>query len=98
MSVAGTWNLTIDTPMGKQSAVLTLEETASGVTGVASADGESMPLDNVAVDGQRVTFKQAITKPMKLTVNFDLTVDGDTIGGKAKAGMFPASKVTGSRA
>jgi hypothetical protein len=98
MSVAGTWNLTIDTPMGKQSAVLTLEETASGVTGVASADGESMPLDNLAVDGQRVTFKQAITKPMKLTVNFDLTVDGDAIGGKAKAGMFPASKVTGSRA
>jgi hypothetical protein len=98
MSVAGTWNLTIDTPMGKQNAVLTLEDTPSGVTGVASADGESMPLENLAVDGQRVTFKQAITKPMKLTVNFDLAVDGDTIAGKAKAGMFPAAKVTGSRA
>jgi hypothetical protein len=34
---------------------------------------------------------------MKLTLKFDVTVDGDTMTGTSKAGILPSSKVNGTR-
>ncbi len=97
MTVAGTWNLSIATPMGTQSAVLTLTDTDGVVTGSAGNESGSIDLPGLQADGNRVTWTQQITQPMKLSVAFDLTLDGDTGSGTAKAGMFPGMKVTASR-
>jgi len=35
---------------------------------------------------------------MKLKIHFEGTIDGDSISGTAKAGMFPTMKFSGSRA
>jgi len=101
MSAAGTWNLTIDTPIGKQHARLEFAENADGTWhGTAHADGtgETSDLSDIAVDGNDVSWHQAITKPMKLHLKCSVTVDGDKLSGKAKAGMFPAVTMTGERA
>ena len=66
----GTWDVTIDTLVGKIEAVAA---------------------------GDRLTWTQAVTTPMKLTLKFDVTIEGDTMTGTSKAGIFPASKVTGTR-
>lgn len=66
-------------------------------TGAAHGPGEQVPLDDVALVGDRLTWKQAITKPMRLNLAFALAVDGDTLTGTSKAGRLPASKVTGRR-
>jgi hypothetical protein len=67
------------------------------LTGTAHGAGEDVPLTDVNVDGDRLTWKQAITKPMRLNLTFTVAVDGETFAGTSKAGRLPASKVTGRR-
>ncbi|WP_310727950.1 hypothetical protein [Streptomyces sp. N2A] len=97
MSFEGTWNLSLSTPIGKMKAVVELREQDGVLTGVAHGAGEEVPLNDVALDGDRLTWKQAVTKPMRLNLAFDVTVDGDTLQGTSKAGRLPSSKVTGER-
>ncbi len=101
MSAAGTWNMTIDTPLGKQTAILVFDLDADGTwsgTAQSTDSGEKSALTDVTVNGNDVSWQQAITKPMKLNVKCNATIDGDTLTGKAKAGMFPAVNMTGERA
>jgi hypothetical protein len=101
MSAAGTWNMTIDTPIGKQHATLELAENADGTwTGTSHSvdSGETSDLSDLSVNGNEVTWHQAVTKPMKLNLKCTVTIDGDKLSGKAKAGMFPAVSMTGERA
>jgi hypothetical protein len=98
VSVEGTWNLSLSTPIGRINAVLDLRRQHDGtLTGVAHGTGEEVPLSDIALDGSRLTWKQAVTKPLRLNLAFDVTVDGDTLKGTSKAGRLPASKVTGER-
>ncbi|MBL1090529.1 MULTISPECIES: hypothetical protein [Streptomyces] len=97
MSLEGTWNLSVSTPIGKMKAVVELREQDGVLTGVAHGAGEEVPLNDVALDGDRLTWKQAVTKPMRLNLAFDVTVDGDTLQGTSKAGRLPSSTVTGER-
>ena len=98
MSLTGTWNISISTPIGTQSVILDLTESSGVVEGIAKGDAETTPLINPILDGNRLTWKQSITRPMRLNLTFDVTIDGDTIIGTSKAGMLPTSKVTGTRA
>lgn len=97
MSIAGTWNITIPTPIGTQSVVLELTEHDGVIAGSAKSAAEAVPLINPVRDGNRLTWTQLITKPMRLNLKFDVTFDGDTLTGTSKAGMLPTSKVTGTR-
>ncbi|MFF2773893.1 hypothetical protein ACFVU3_03215 [Streptomyces sp. NPDC058052] len=98
MSAEGIWNLSLATPLGRMEAVVELRERATGLTGVARGAGEEVPLDAVVLDGDRLTWRQAVTRPLRLNLVFDVTVDGDTLRGTSRAGRLPASKVTGERA
>ncbi|WP_120727044.1 hypothetical protein [Streptomyces hundungensis] len=97
MSVEGTWNLSISTPIGKIKAVVELRVQDGTLTGVARNAGEEVPLGDITLDGDRLTWKQAVTQPMRLNLVFDVAVDGDTLRGTSKAGRLPSSKVTGTR-
>ncbi|MEE2056012.1 hypothetical protein [Rhodococcus artemisiae] len=97
MPVEGTWKLTISTPIGTMTAVVEFHRRDGVLTGTAHGAGEQVPLHAVVLDGDRLTWKQAITKPMRLNLAFDVTVDGDTLHGTSKAGRLPSSKVTGAR-
>jgi len=96
-SITGTWNIKIATPIGTQSVVLELAENDGVVEGSAKGDAENTPLITPVLDGNRLTWKQSITKPMRLNLSFDVTIDGDTLVGTSKAGMLPTSKVIGTR-
>jgi hypothetical protein len=97
MTVAGSWKITIATPIGKQSVVLDLTETNGLVEGTARGEAEDTPLIDPVLDGNRLTWAQSITKPMRLNLKFDVTFEGDTLTGTSKAGMLPPSKVNGVR-
>lgn len=97
MSVEGTWNLSISTPIGKINAVVELCEQDGILTGVAHGAGEETALADITLAGDRLTWKQAITKPMRLNLTFDVTVNDDTLQGTSKAVRLPSSKVTGER-
>jgi hypothetical protein len=94
---AGTWNVTIETPMGKIEPIFEIVEENGSISGSARTDADSANFYDVVADGDRLTWMQDVTTPMKLTLKFDVTVDGDTMTGTSKAGIFPASKLYGSR-
>ncbi|KOU08603.1 hypothetical protein ADK86_03560 [Streptomyces sp. NRRL F-5755] len=97
MSVEGTWDLSVSTPIGKIKAVAEFRREDGVLVGTAHGAGEEIPLSEVILDGDRLTWKQSITKPMRLSLAFAVAVDGDTLTGTSKAGRLPASKVTGER-
>lgn len=96
----GTWNLVIATPIGKQQATLILSTQDGVLCGVAHdpRHGKDITLTELVLDGSRLTWAQSITTPMRLNLAFDVTIDGDDMTGRARAGRLPASTVTGHRA
>ncbi|MFF3213273.1 hypothetical protein ACFYYB_21685 [Streptomyces sp. NPDC002886] len=109
MSVEGTWDLTVSTPIGRINAVIELlrRDGDGALTGIARGAGEEVALADLefvpagdgdgAGAGDRLTWKQAVTRPMRLNLAFAVTVTGDSLAGTSKAGRLPASKVTGRR-
>ncbi len=98
MSADGTWNTTINTPMGAQQGTLTLSTDGGTLTGkMAGAQGE-MELQDGTVDGDNLTWKADMTSPMPMTLEFSATVNGDEISGSVKLGAFGDATFTGTRA
>ncbi|MDT0615832.1 hypothetical protein [Streptomyces lancefieldiae] len=97
MSVEGIWDLSVATPVRRIRAVVEIRRRDGVLTGIAHGAGEEVALDDLALDGDRLTWKQAVTRPMRLNLAFAVTVAGDTLSGTSKAGRLPASKVTGGR-
>jgi hypothetical protein len=98
MSVEGTWQLVIATPIGRQDVVLELSTADGTLRGVARGRAEEVDLTDLALDGDQLTWRQSITRPMRLNLVFEMTVRGDEMTGRSKAGRLPASTVTGRRA
>lgn len=97
MSAEGTWDLSISTPIGTIRAVAVFRYENGVLVGTARGAGEEIALDDVLLDDGRLTWKQAVTQPMRLNLAFATTLDGDTLTGTSRAGRLPASKVTGRR-
>lgn len=99
--VAGTWLLTVATPIGRLPITLVLVDGAGGLTGTAAGRDETVPLENIAAvaepGGVRLTWQQAISRPMRLNLSFDVIVTGSTMAGHSRAGRLPRSTVTGVR-
>jgi len=99
MDVDGTWKLVVTTPMGAQESTLVIASSGATLTGTQSAgSGEGRPIDEGTVDGNDITWKASITKPMPMTLEFSGTVDGDSLTGNVKLGMFGSAPFTGTRA
>jgi hypothetical protein len=98
-TVAGTWRLVIDTPIGKQYAVLELSEVDGVLQGTATDEksGDEVQLTDLILEGDVLTWAQAIRRPMRLNLTFEVTVTGEQLAGYAKAGRLPSSKVSGRR-
>lgn len=97
MGVTGDWDVTIKTPIGSMAVAYTFTDRDGTITGSATGKGETVPLRDIVVDGQRVTWRQSVTKPMRLNLEFDVVFDGDRLSGHSKAGRLPRSAVTGAR-
>jgi hypothetical protein len=98
MSVDGTWNLVVKSPMGDQPSTLTLKAEGATLTGTAAAQGNTNPIANGKVDGDTVSWSNSITTPFPMTLEFTGTVAGDTLNGSVKAGSFGSFPFTGARA
>ena len=100
MAVDGTYNIEIDTPMGKQTAKLTLKADGGALSGsVDSSMGGLQEFSGGTVDGDKVAWSMEISGPMgKMNLEYQGTVTGDEISGEVKAGSFGTSAFKGTRA
>jgi hypothetical protein len=97
MDLIGEWDVTIKTPIGSMAVVYVFTESDGALAGSATLKGDTVPLDELAVTGTRITWRQSVTKPMRLNLDFDVVVDGDRLAGHSQAGRLPRSAVTGTR-
>lgn len=93
---AGTWDVTLDTPIGKMAVVFEITESDGVITGIARSDAEPVAFQDAIAEGNHLTWSQAVTTPMRLTLKFDVVVNGDTMNGTSRAGVL-SSKVNGDR-
>ena len=98
MAADGTWNLTMQTPMGERRSTLTLSTAGGTLTGKQEAEGNTTDIAEGTVNGNELSWKVSITNPMPLTLNFSATVSGNTISGTADTGMFGSFPFVGTRA
>jgi hypothetical protein len=98
MAVDGTWNITVNSPMGAQKNSLELKSSGSALTGKASGAQGSQDIANGKVDGNSVSWDISITTPMPMTLGFAGTVEGDKMSGNVKAGAFGSFPFSGERA
>lgn len=98
MHFEGKWDIVITTPIGQQKVRLAIRDADGRLAGAATQGDETVPFQNVIVDGERLRWTQDVAKPFPLSIKFDVTVRGDVMSGTAKAGVFPTSKLSGQRA
>lgn len=98
MSIIGSWDVTMKTPIGTVPAVFEFTDEEGALVGTAESKGDSVTMTEVTShDEGRVTWNQMISKPMRLTLVFDVTVDGDSFAGFSQAGRLPKSAVKATR-
>ena len=98
MSADGTWNTTINSPMGAQNGTMTLATDGGTLTGKLSGAQGEIEIEDGTVDGDNLAWKASMTAPMPMTLDCEATVDGDSITGNVNAGAFGAMPLSGTRA
>ena len=98
MAADGTWNLTMNTPMGERRSTLTLSTSGGTLTGKQEAEGNTTDIAQGTVNGNDLSWQVSITNPMPLTLTFNGTVDGNSMNGTADTGMFGSFPFEGTRA
>jgi hypothetical protein len=99
MAIDGTYSIQIDTPMGAQTAALTLKTDGNILSGsAASGMGESEFTDGT-IDGENIAWRMNINSPFgEMTLEFKGNISGDDISGEVTIGNFGTSPFRGSRA
>ena len=97
MSADGTWNLTMQTPIGERKSTLELATSGAALSGKLTAEGNSTPIYDAKADGDTLTWKADIKNPMPLSLAFTAKVDGDKISGTVSAGAIGSWPFSGGR-
>ncbi len=98
MSVAGSYDCVVKSPMGDQKSTLTVNVDGDTWTGTNAGAQGSLDIYDGKVDGNTLTWKMDMKVPMPMTLEGTATVDGDAITGSVKAGMFGSMPMSGTRA
>jgi putative intracellular protease/amidase len=93
----GDWDTTIATPVGKLHVKLSISTSNGMIQGKATQGDETVEFMNPVLQENKLIWSLRITKPMRLNLKFEVAADGDQMTGIAKAGILPASKLTGKR-
>jgi carbon-monoxide dehydrogenase large subunit len=95
--VDGAWKMILASPVGPQPMTAHFTTHGGVLKGWLESDEGSQDFQGV-VDGGKLKFDLNVTKPMKITLKYDIDIQGDTLTGKVKMGVFGTSKLTGERA
>jgi hypothetical protein len=93
----GTWNLVVKGPTGPQPTVLVMEKKGDTLSGTQSGQGSSTSVTDVTVDGNKVSWVNHVTRPIKLKVTFTGEITGNTMSGKCKAGFMGSYPFTATK-
>ena len=95
-SFAGSWEVVVDSPVGKQPATGVYQIEGATITGKQTSPQGSVEVQGT-VDGKHATWTGTAYVPFPITLEFDVMLDGDTFTGTVKSGPFGTFPVTGTR-
>ena len=98
MSIGGTWNVVLNTPMGKQKGKMTVSVEGNDLVGEINSPMGNIPMREGKVDGDSATWLCGVTKPISMDLEFAVVVDGDNFTGTVKVGPMGKNVVEGKRA
>lgn len=97
MSITGTWNLTLKSPLGDQAAQLDLHDLEGSVQGTLTGKGDPATLQGLTVDGANLAFSADADTPVgRMNLAFTGSVTGDTLAGTYST-PFGAFEFSGNR-
>lgn len=98
MSVAGTYDTVVKSPMGDQKGTFTVVPgDGDSFTGSMAGSLGSMDVKDGKIAGDTLTWKMDMTVPMPMTLDCQATVEGGQLTGTVNAGAFGAMPLTGQR-
>ena len=74
MAIEGNYEVIIKTPMGNQKGGMTLGRDGDTLTGEMTSSFGSTVIEDGKVEGDELTWKTLVTKPMQLMMEFNGTV------------------------
>jgi aerobic carbon-monoxide dehydrogenase large subunit len=95
--IDGDWKMVLSTPMGPQEMTGHFECDGYSLTGYISSP-EGRESFTGTIEGNRLKFDLKVVKPMKITLKYDIEIQGDGLVGKVKMGIFGSAKLSGKRA
>lgn len=98
MSFDGTYDVSINTPMGKQQGKLTLAQDGAALSGTMEQGGDSSPIKNGRVEDGKAMWDVDVTKPMPLTLSFEGSETAGGMSGNVKLGAFGNSAFEATKA
>lgn len=96
-NVDGSWETVTKSPMGDQTATLTVNSSGDSFTGTQSGAMGTTEIKNGKVDGNKLSWQIDMTIPMPMTLTCEATVNGDSINGTVTAGAFGSFPMSGTR-
>jgi len=97
MGVAGTYEVSVKTPMGEQKGRLTVVPDGDTFSGQLSGALGQVAITGGRVSGDSLSWQMGITTPMPLSLDCEATVSGDRLSGTVKAGVFGSMALEGVR-
>lgn len=93
-NISGSYEVVANTPMGDQTMTISLEVDGDSFKGNSTG---SMGASDIAgtVDGHILTWKQAISVPMALTLDCKATIEDGKFNGTVDTGAFGAFPIKG---
>jgi hypothetical protein len=96
MSALGSWQVTLVAPMATQEMLLRILTLGENFTGMIESVMGNMNITGTAIEN-RLHWVMDVKKPMRIKVTCEIVVEGDTLSGTAKLGIFGKAKMTGRR-
>lgn len=94
--IDGDWKFVLSTPMGPQAFNGKMSTDGDQLTGVFIMNMDEAHFTGT-VTGNQLKWDLKVTKPMKITLKYEATIDGDKLLGKCKMGIFGSAKLVGER-
>lgn len=99
----GRWTAEFDTPIGPQKYVYEFKKTGDALAGEAtferSIGNGSVQLNNVKVDGDKVSFEEPLSvNGEEMTITYSGTLAGDELKLTRVVGSFGSEQLTAKRA
>jgi carbon-monoxide dehydrogenase large subunit len=96
VGIDGMWKMAISAAMGSQEMTAKFATDGEQLTGTLSSEMGDQEFAG-AVSGNTLKWEMKVTKPMALTLKYDVQVEGDKLSGKVKMGVFGNAKLSGER-